>query len=50
MKKPTTVVHLRIELPILYKIKEIAERESRTPASVFRQAVKEFLSNRDHQK
>jgi predicted transcriptional regulator len=46
MKDKTTVIHIRIDLPVWYKIKEIAEKESRTPASVFRQAIKYFLEKK----
>ena len=47
MKNETKAIFSRFELSSYYKIKELADKESRTVASVIRQAVKEFFERRE---
>lgn len=47
MKNETKAIFSRFDLSLYYKIKELSEKESRTVASVIRQAVKEFFERRE---
>ncbi len=44
MKKETTLIAMRIETPILKKIKAIAEKQDMTVSAVIRVAIKKHLS------
>lgn len=47
MKNETKAIFLRLDLSLYYKIKGLSEKESRTVASVLRQAIKEFLERKE---
>ena len=47
MEKDTKAIFSRFDLSLYYKMKELSEKESRTVASVIRQAVKEFFERRE---
>lgn len=47
MKNETKAIFSRFDLSLYYKIKELSEKESRTVASVIRQAVKEFFERKE---
>jgi predicted transcriptional regulator len=46
MRERKIGTHFRIEPHLFYQVKLLSEKECRTIASIYRQAIKEFLERR----